>query len=146
MNGIDLLTKDHRRVQQLFSRFFQTEMGTTQEHLLEQIQSELLAHAEAEEHVLYPAIKTLAAESVNQALKEHASIKETLIELLCEDGDEDAFESRFNQLFEEVCQHVEKEEGPGGVMEIARKNLDEDALSRMALQIKSIKRGVANAA
>jgi hemerythrin superfamily protein len=142
MDAIELLKQDHRRVEQLFSDFLENESETTQEDLFQQIETELLAHGEAEEQVFYPALREHAADKVEEALKEHGRVKQLLADLLDEDVNEEDFESKFTQLMEDVQHHVSEEEGPGGVMEIARELLGQEELSDMAAQIEAIKRDV----
>ena len=142
MDAIELLKEDHRRVEQLFSDFLENASETTQEDLFQQIETELLAHGEAEEQVFYPALRSHAAAKVEEAIKEHARVKQLLADLLDEEVNEEDFETKFTELMEDVQQHVTEEEGPGGVMEIARQVLDQEELSKMAAQIEAIKRDV----
>src|SRR4051812_43853344 len=125
MDAVELIKGDHRHIEKLFAKFYETEMEGTQEDLYQQIQTGLNAHAEMEERVLYPAVRQFAEEEVEEALQEHAQVKQTLMDLLDADLNEENFEMRFNQLVEDVRHHVEEEESPNGILELARQNLDE---------------------
>ena len=142
MDAIDVLKQDHRRVEELFSKFLETDSELTQEDLFQQIQTELTAHAEAEERVFYPAIREHGSGAIEQALQDHARVKELLMEILTADLDEDGFESRFTELMQDVRSHVEEEEGPGGIMEMARQNLDDVTLRRMVEDIRTVKESI----
>jgi len=142
MDAVELIKQDHRRIEDLFATFLEAEGEMTQEDLYQQIQTGLNAHAEMEERVLYPAVKQFAEEQVAESLREHAEVKEMLAKLLDADLNEEEFETQFTKLMEDVRHHVEEEESPKGILEIARQNLDEDALSKMAKDLRSIQRGV----
>ena len=62
-------------------------------------------HSEMEERVLYPALRQFAPEKVDEAIDEHSEVKDLLLELLESDLDEDAFESQFTRLVEDVRHH-----------------------------------------
>ena len=142
MDAIELLKEDHRRIEQLFTQFLENDSETMQEDLFQQIETELLAHSEAEEQAFYPALRPYAADKVDKALKEHGRVKELLADLLDADVNEEEFETKFIELSEDVQHHVAEEEGPGGVMEIARQKLGQTELSEMAGRIQAIKRDV----
>ena len=71
MNAIEVIKQDHRRLERLFSKFLETESDMTQKQLFQEIQTELNAHSEIEEEVLYPELKLLAQDKVEEAIKEH---------------------------------------------------------------------------
>src|SRR5262245_29204762 len=106
MNPIDIIKDDHRRIEQLFAKFLETNSEVTQETLLQEIETGLNTHTEMEERVLYPALRPYAPEKVDVAIDEHTQVQELLLELLESDLDEDGFESRFNRLVEDVRNHV----------------------------------------
>jgi len=144
MDAIDLLKQDHRRVEQLFARFLEAQSEEPQEDLFQEIQTELAAHAEAEERVFYPAMKEHAREQVEEAVSEHAGVKQMLADLLDLDIDDETFDERFNTLMENVQHHVEEEEAPEGLLELARQKLNPEMLSEMVNQIQAVKRDVEN--
>ena len=141
MNAIDVIKQDHRRIERLFSKFLETESDMTQEQLFQEIETGLNAHAEMEEQVLYPELKPFAEDKVEEAIKEHAEVKELLEQLIDADLDEDSFELQFNKLMEDVQRHVEEEESESGILELARQNFDERKLSAMAAEMRNIQQG-----
>jgi hemerythrin superfamily protein len=142
MNAIDLLLQDHRKVERLFSEFLTTESDDVREELFEQIQTELLAHGEAEELAFYPALRSAAPEQVEEAIEEHAEMQEMLAELSDVEFEDVDFDERFMELMRTVQDHVAEEESPGGLMEVAWETLDSKTLSKLASDIQAIKRGV----
>lgn len=115
MNAVDLLTKDHRAVEELFTEFESTEEDARGEILVEIIR-ELSIHSAIEEAKLYPVIEKdveggdkLVAESI----KEHQRVKEVLGRL---DGKVDKAHTKevadmVARLQRDVMHHVEEEEG-----------------------------------
>ena len=141
MDAIELIKQDHRRIEELFNEFLEAESGP-QENLYQQIQTGLNAHSEMEERVLYPAVKQFAANEVEEALEEHTEVKELLAELLDADFSSEDFESSFNELMNDVIHHVEEEESPTGILEVARQHFDQRRLTEMANEMSNIKRDV----
>jgi hemerythrin superfamily protein len=142
MNAVDIIKEDHRRIEDLFAKFLETDSEITQETLFEQIETGLNTHSEMEERVLYPALRQFAAGKVDEAIDEHSEVKDLLLELLESDLDEDAFESQFNRLVEDVRQHVEEEESPNGLLALAQQHFDNEQLSAMARDLLDVKREV----
>jgi len=142
MDVIDFIKQDHRRIEDLFNKFLASDVETQQEDLYQEIQTGLNAHSEMEERVLYPALKQIAPEQVEEALKEHGEVKEILAELLDADLNGEEFEARFNELMNDVIHHVEEEEAPQGILAIARREFDQNKLMQMAREMQNIKRDV----
>ena len=140
MDAIDLIKQDHRYIEELFTKFLETESEMTQEELFQHVQTGLTAHAEMEERVLYPALKQFAPEQVAEALKEHSEVKEMLVELLDTDLNEEGFETRIQKLMDDVTHHIQQEESPLGILAIASQRLDAGTLAVMAAEIRRIKR------
>jgi len=139
MDAIDLLKQDHRNVERLFGEFMESDDPESREDLFQQIHTELLVHAEAEERVFYPAVEGDAPEAVQESQREHQEVERLLTKLMEMDFEEDEFDPKFDELVENVRRHVEKEEGPGGVMEMARQRLNRRMLARMSSEIQKIK-------
>jgi hemerythrin superfamily protein len=142
MNAVDIIKEDHRRIEDLFAKFLETDSEVTQETLFEQIETGLNIHSEMEERVLYPALRQFAPEKVDEAIDEHSEVKDLLLELLESDLDEDAFESQFNRLVEDVRHHVEEEESPNGLLALAQQHFNNEQLSAMARDLLDVKREV----
>ena len=141
MNAIDLLKQDHQEVQKLFSEFMSAEDEdfARREDLFQQIDKALLAHSDAEEQIFYPAMEKYAPDLVKEALDEHNVVKELLLEMLDLEVDDEEFDKRMNMLIENVENHVQEEEGSGGVLELAGEKLDHQQLADMGRQIQQRK-------
>jgi hemerythrin superfamily protein len=142
MDVIDFIKQDHQRIEDLFNKFLASEVEAQQEDLYQEIQTGLNAHSEMEERVLYPALKQFAPEQVDEALEEHGEVKEILAELLDADLNGEEFDVRFNELMSDVIHHVEEEESPQGLLEVARRNFDQKRLAQMVREMQDIKREV----
>src|SRR5215472_1402609 len=96
MNAIDLLKKDHQQVQQLFSEFMSAEDEdfARREDVFQQIDKALLAHSDAEEQIFYPAIEKYAPDLVREAMNEHGTVKQLLLEMLDLEVDDEEFDKR----------------------------------------------------
>lgn len=140
MDAVELIKHDHRHIEDLFAKFLETEPENTQEDLFEQIHTALTTHAEIEERALYPAVRPYAPERVDSAVREHDEVRKILVELLDNDLNESVFESRFIELMNIVNRHVREDEGPNGILELARHHLNAKALSKVSTQIRAIKR------
>jgi hemerythrin superfamily protein len=142
MNATEFIRHDHERIEELFRDFFETETETSQEDIFQLIETGLTAHSEMEEQVFYPALEEFAPDKVEEALREHAEVKEMLVDLLDADLNEETFESKFQKLMDDVRKHVQEEEAPGGILEIAEKSLDRERLSRMANEMLNVQRRI----
>ena len=138
MNATELIKQDHQRIEKLFRDFFETESETSQEDIFQQIETGLTAHSEMEEQVFYPALEEFAPDKVEEAVKEHAEVKEMLADLLDADLNEQTFESKFQKLMDDVRKHVKEEEAPGGLLEIADASLDRERLSKLANEMLNV--------
>ena len=138
MNAIEFIKKDHRRIEELFENFLAAEAEMTQEDLFQEIETGLSAHSEMEEEVFYPALKGISPDKIDEALKEHAQVKELLADLPAADLSEEGFESRFQRLVKDVRHHVKEEEAHGGVLEIAAESLGADQLNEMTNEMLRI--------
>jgi len=140
MNGIDILKKDHRLVEQLFAEFLQAEDSQEErERIFQQIETELSAHTEAEEKVFYPAVQAEIPDQIDEALQEHMTVSELLVELLDMEFEDEEFDSKFVAMMKAVQQHVEEEEREGGIMDVAERTLSKESLAAMAKDIETIK-------
>jgi hemerythrin superfamily protein len=142
MNAIEFIKQDHRRIEELFENFLDAESEMTQEDLLQEIETGLSGHSEMEEQVFYPALKAIAPDKVDEALKEHSEVKQILADLLDPDLNEDDFESRFHTLVKDVRHHVKEEEAPGGILELAAVSIGADQLSKMMNEMLRIRRRI----
>jgi hemerythrin superfamily protein len=134
-NALDILTEDHRAVDQLFDAFERADKDDRdRKNTLVQRACELLTiHAIVEEELLYPAAREALGSDgkldVDEAFVEHYLVK-TLIEKFTQlkAGDQ-GFDATFKVLKENVMHHVEEEESEL-FPEIRKTRIDLDALGR----------------
>jgi len=131
MNAIEFIKQDHLRIEELFQNFLRSESETAKENLFQEIETGLSTHSEMEEQAFYPALKDIAPDKVDEALKEHAEVKQMLADLLDADLSDEKFESSFQKLVDDVRHHVKEEEAPGGTLELAGESLSAEQLSEM---------------
>jgi hemerythrin superfamily protein len=114
-SATQLIRQDHKRVEALFKKFDQSKAGTAKRRVAENAMTELEVHAALEEEIFYPAIeKELDDRSmVKEARDEHKTVKELIAELKSLGNEEDEgeeFETKFNEMMQNVRHHVEEEE------------------------------------
>ena len=133
MNAIDLLKHDHREVERLFTEFLEAEdAGAEQrEEIFQQIEKELLVHGDIEEQLLYPAVEDFIPTEVEESVREHQEVRNVLADLLEIEIDDEEFVNTLMKLMERVQNHVQDEEGPGGILEVARQRLTNSRLQSM---------------
>lgn len=116
-DAVELLTADHRTVEQLFHQFelaSKTSAVENQRDLAQRIVRELSVHAAAEEQVLYPAIRRAldgGEHAADEGIAEHAELKQLLADLDGVQPDDERFFPGFRRVMEVVRAHVADEEG-----------------------------------
>jgi hemerythrin superfamily protein len=131
-NALQLLTQDHRTVEELFEKFEKASGDGRKEQLARQICTELKIHAMLEEEFLYPALrgKIEDEDMVDEALVEHDGAKMLINEIEAGSGGDDFYEAKVKVLQEQIEHHVKEEERQSGnLFTQARKaDIDLDAL------------------
>ncbi|HZS15115.1 MAG TPA: hemerythrin domain-containing protein [Candidatus Dormibacteraeota bacterium] len=115
MNAVDLLTKDHRAVEDLFAQFDASEPEGRGD-ILAQIIRELSVHAAIEEAHLYPLIEKEVPGGrslVREAIDEHQTVKEVLgrLDSKVDKAHTKAVAEMVGRLQRDVEHHVTEEEG-----------------------------------
>ncbi|WP_436497696.1 hemerythrin domain-containing protein [Actinokineospora sp. HUAS TT18] len=109
---LDLILADHRRFEDLFRDL--RDRTNDRGKLLDELSTRLVAHAEAEEAEVYPALrrfKDITDEEVEHGAEEHAEGNEELLALLeIEDTESDAWEEQLGELVKAVAHHLDEEE------------------------------------
>ncbi|GAA3888213.1 hypothetical protein GCM10022243_61390 [Saccharothrix violaceirubra] len=109
---VDLILADHRRFEELFRGLRDRSADRTT--LLGELSALLVAHAEAEESEVYPALKRYKKvddDEVDHGAEEHAEGHQALLALL-EVGDtaSEEWEDKLEELVEALNHHVDEEE------------------------------------
>ena len=126
MNANDLLTRQHREVEQLFTKL--EKGGGNRVELLRELASKLAAHMRIEEEIYYPRAKEMLEDKVLEALEEH-TLGAFALKRLAEIGaDHPSFEAKLKALKELIQHHVDEEESemlPRIAKAMDRQDLDE---------------------
>ena len=114
-DAIEMLTQDHRMIEELFKRYEELDPGDDDERasVVGEISEGLSAHAAIEELVFYPAVRDVLAEGdllVEEAEHEHQEIKDNLDELEGLEAGEARFDATVATLISNVRHHVREEE------------------------------------
>ena len=112
-NIMQILHKDHMKVDDLFFKYTQTDEDSEKKSLVEQITLELGLHAKAEEELVYPVIrdgKEEVEDMMDEADTEHHVVKFLLAELANMEPSDSHYDSKVTVLCEVVKHHVEEEE------------------------------------
>ncbi|MFF4394409.1 hemerythrin domain-containing protein [Streptomyces sp. NPDC001480] len=113
MDALELLTHDHRRVEQLFRDYHSAASDRQRRGVVELLVRELSRHAALEEMYVYPLARKVFADGgreIDEHLGEHMAVKESLLALdRLAEGDERTDEL-VARLRREVEEHVREEE------------------------------------
>ena len=143
MRVTTILKKDHRMVAGLMMTLEMTPKfnGTVRKSLFNQIYNSLMVHATAEEEVFYPAIRNVAfgqGRQVDEAYKEHGSVKELLREMSQMDPMSEGFDSKLAELKSNVQHHVEEEEGE--LFQLCETRMSEEQLREIGEALRERKK------
>ncbi len=130
-DAIELLTQDHRKVEELFEQFQKADDGSKKEDIARQICTELKVHAMLEEEILYPALRgKIEDDDLDEAYVEHDGAKVMINDIMAGGPDDDFYDAKVKVLQEEIEHHIEEEEQRmEGLFAQARKGgIDADAL------------------
>ncbi|MBO8195265.1 hemerythrin domain-containing protein [Streptomyces oryzae] len=160
MDAIELLTHDHRMVEQLFRDYRGAASARQRRAVVETVIRELSKHAAVEELLVYPLARKVMADGqqeIDEQLAEHMGVKKTLLALdqlptadrhsdtypdghRGGEGDEQVFERTdrlMDELQREVEEHVAEEEGL--MFPKLRAALDQQTLDELADELKKAK-------
>jgi hypothetical protein len=142
LDGIALLKADHRKVEELFSKFEATKDQKRKKSLADEISRELSIHAKIEEDIFYPACQgAVEGDLLQEAHVEHDGAKVLIAEIAAGGPEDDFYDAKVKVLSEMIEHHVEEEEKRvEGLFSKARKaGLDMDALGeKMAAEKKQL--------
>jgi hemerythrin superfamily protein len=142
MNAMDLLKEDHDRVREMFDRFrdLGEEDRAGKQRLFNRIAEALEIHAQLEERIFYPAVRSVKSEDAMEitleAFEEH-KIAETLLRQIRSLARGDARkDAKMKVLMESVEHHIEEEEDEifGEAADLGDERLDELGDQMQSLQ------------
>lgn len=110
-DAIELLTDDHRTVEELFEQFGKASDTEKKEQIAHQICTELKVHAMLEEEIFYPALRgKIDDDDLDEALVEHDGAKVLINEIEASRAGANFFEAKVKVLQEQIEHHVKEEE------------------------------------
>jgi Hemerythrin HHE cation binding domain len=130
-NAIQLLTADHRTVEQLFEKFETARSSTQKAKIVRQICDELTVHAMIEEEIFYPAVSEAVEEDLlKEAYVEHDGAKQIIVDLLNGEPSDAFYDAKVTVLKEMIEHHVREEERQRDSMfaQVRKDDIDLNAL------------------
>lgn len=138
MNIQDVIRMDHNKVNILFTELLQSNDPQKIQEYFGQIYKDLTAHAEAEEEVVYPRVRSFYGESDTQELyDEQAQMKRWLEEIRAINPSASEFKDRVRNLMDLVGDHIRQEESK--MFAAIRNNLSTEQTEQLATQFKAAK-------
>ena len=109
--AIALLRADHKHVSDLFAEYEKARSAAKKTELVKNICTELTVHAQVEEEIFYPAVKTALKdkELIPEAIVEQATMKELIGQIEGKQPDGEMFDAKVKVLSEYVKHHVKEE-------------------------------------
>jgi hemerythrin superfamily protein len=114
MDAIELLSHDHRMVEQLFRDYAAAASEAQRKGVVDILIRELSKHAALEELMVYPLAKQVlegGASEIDQHLDEHMTVKRLLAELDGMPASDERMTGLVDQLQQAIEEHVREEEG-----------------------------------
>ncbi len=133
----DLIRMDHTKVNTLFVEAQGTNDPQKLQEYFGQIYKDLSAHSEAEEQVVYPAVRSYY-EDTQELYDEQAEMKRMLEQIKSlTPSSTDNFKARVQDLMKAVQAHVQQEENE--MFPKIRDNFSDDQQKQMATEFKTVK-------
>ncbi|MFF9408053.1 hemerythrin domain-containing protein [Streptomyces anandii] len=128
---VELILKDHRRMEDLFRTMRNAESDRAA--ALDEFAHLLIAHACAEEDEVYPALrryKNVDGDDVDHSVHEHQEANEALLALLeVEDTGSEEWDEKLEELVAAVNHHADEEERT--LLNDARENVADERRSQL---------------
>lgn len=106
-----ILAQDHRKVEELFSKYESASGRDRKAEIANQICDELKIHSIIEEEIFYPALKGKIEEDLlKEAYVEHDGAKLLINEIARGSPDEEFYDAKVTVLKEQIEHHVKEEE------------------------------------
>ncbi len=138
MNIQDVIRMDHNKVNILFTELLQSNDPQKIQEYFGQIYKDLTAHAEAEEEVVYPRVRSFYGEADTQELyDEQAQMKRWLEEIRAINPSAPEFKDRVRNLMDLVGDHIRQEEST--MFAAIRNNCSSEQTEQLATQFKAAK-------
>jgi hemerythrin superfamily protein len=136
MNVQDVIRADHSKVNMLFMQIDNTNDPQKIEEYFGQIYKDLSVHSEAEEQVVYPAVRPYYGDT-QELYDEQAEMKTMLEDIKASSPSDGDFKAKVERLKNAVTEHVRQEENE--MFAAIRNNCSDDQQEQMATEFKSAK-------
>ncbi len=139
MNIQTLIRLDHNKVNTIFTEIGATKDPQKLQEYFGQLYKDLLAHAQAEEEIVYPRVRSFYGDDNTQELyDEQVEMKRMLDEIKAIDpASADEFRSKIKQLMDAVGDHIRQEEFT--MFAAIDKNCSDEQKEQMATEFKAAK-------
>lgn len=111
-DAIAMLKADHEAVSQMFAEYEKIRSIADKRAMVAEICAALSVHAQLEEEIFYPAVKTALKDKmlVPEATVEHAGVKDLIAQIEGVDPDGEMYDAKVKVLSEYVKHHVKEEQ------------------------------------
>lgn len=143
MDPIQIIKDDHKRVKELFKEYegLDADDPTRKRVVVETIIEMLTMHADMEETIMYPTLRSVFEdkddELVGEAYAEHAAAKAIIEDLKTLETSDSEFDGKVKALKDTIEHHVKEEEGD--LLPRAKDKLSDDQLRVMAEEMTSFR-------
>jgi hemerythrin superfamily protein len=139
MNVQDVIRMDHQKVNVLIAEIEQSDDPNKIQEYFGQLYTDLSVHSEAEEQVVYPAVRPFYGDTDTQELyDEQAELKIVLSEMKSLNPTSSEFKAKLEQVKQMVGDHTRQEEST--MFAAIRKNCSSEQQEQMATQFKEAKK------
>ncbi len=132
----DIIRMDHAKVNTLFGQINSTDDPQKIQEYFGQIYKDLSAHSEAEEQVVYPAVRSYYSQT-QELYDEQAEMKQMLEQIKSLNPSAPNFKDHVKKLMQAVMDHVNQEEND--MFPKIRDNFSDEQQQQMATEFKSAK-------
>jgi hemerythrin superfamily protein len=136
MNIQDIIRMDHQKVSVLFGQIASTDDPQKIQEYFGQIYKDLTVHAEAEEQVVYPAVRSFYSDT-QELYDEQAEMKVMLDSIKSMSPASPEFKQQVKRLQDAVMDHVRQEEST--MFAAIRNNCSDEQKEQLATQFKTAK-------
>ncbi len=138
MNIQDVIRMDHQKVNLLFGQIEGTDDPQKIQEYFGQIYKDLNVHSQAEEQIVYPAVRSFYGENDTQELyDEQAEMKVLMDSIKSMSPASPEFKQQVNRLKDIVMDHVRQEEST--MFAAIRNNCSDEQKEQLATQFKAAK-------
>jgi hemerythrin superfamily protein len=139
MNVQDVIRMDHQKAKTLMGEILNSNSPSKIEEYFGQLYKDLTAHAEAEEQVVYPAVRPFYGDKDTQELyDEQAQQKQLLQDIKATSSSSPEFKDKIRRLRDITMDHIRQEEST--MFAAIRNNCSSAQQEQMATQFKEAKK------